>query len=107
MIRNCTPHPINLQGAEELTFAPSGVIPRVSTIEVEAENVDGIPTVSQSTGDVEGLPEPQAGVFLVVSGMVFQASNRQDLLAPDTGKTAIRDEQGRIIAVKRFLRKGH
>lgn len=106
MIINYTPHPINFRGAEEITFAPSGVIPRVSTVEVESESVDGIPTVTQSTGEVEGLPEPQIGVFIIVSGMVFQASTRTDLIAPDTGKTAIRDEQGHIVAVTRFLRKG-
>ncbi len=56
-------------------------------------------------GGVEGLPEQQDGTFLIVSGMVFAASDRPDLIAPDTGKTAIRNEKGHIAAVTRFIRK--
>lgn len=103
IIVNCTPHPIMAAGR---TFAPSGIIPRVATIEVPSEDLDGIPCVIQRMGEVERLPEPVANTWLIVSAMVFSASDRLDLIAPDTGKGAIRDEQGRILGVTRFLRKG-
>ena len=106
MIENLTPHPIVVRGIEEETvFPPSGVIPRVGTIETPSQAIEDIPTVTQAMGTVEELPDAIPGVFLLVSAMVFNATDRRDLIAPDTGKGAIRDEQGRILAVTRFLRK--
>lgn len=129
---NMTPHPIvvRLSDGREITFAPTGTIPRVGTVETPAQAIEGVPCVTQKMGDVEGLPEPaytcnscgqidpqaqwgvssccQAGlrpVFLIVSAMVFGASDRTDLVAPDTGKGAVRDGHGRILAVTRFLRR--
>lgn len=109
-IINCTPHDVvvrkfNLVSFKEVTILKSGIIPRVSTVESEAEDILGFKAVTQSTGDVEGLPEPKEGVFYLVSGMVFSATDRLDVIAPDTGKTAIRNEAGQIIAVTRFLRR--
>ena len=101
-IINCTPHGIIICGT---TFQPSGIIPRVETVEIESCSINGFDCIEQKTGEVIGLPEPEIDTFLIVSGMVFQASDRTDLLAPDTGKTAIRNDQGQIIAVTRFLRK--
>ncbi|RLI11543.1 hypothetical protein DRO33_03915 [Candidatus Bathyarchaeota archaeon] len=41
----------------------------------------------------------------VVSSLVAQAvKGRKDVVAPDTGPTAIRNEQGQIVAVTRFQR---
>ena len=107
-IKNLTPHSIvvRLPDGGERKFEPTGTIPRVGTIEILADPIEGIPTVTQTMGTVEGLLEPQEGVFLLVSAMVFNASDRTDLIAPDTGKGAIRDDQGRILAVTRFIRKG-
>jgi len=107
MIKNCTPHPIVVRvNGIETVFQPSGIIPRVGTIETPAAEVEGIPCVAQVMGQVEGLPSLEPGVFLLVSALVFGACGRTDLLAPDTGKGAIRDEQGRILAVTRMIRRG-
>ena len=105
-VRNLTPHPIVVrsEGIEKV-FPPSGVIPRVGTIETPADPIEGIPTVTQAMGTVEELPDAIPGVFLLVSAMVFNATDRRDVIAPDTGKGAIRDGQGRILAVTRFIRK--
>jgi len=106
-IINCTPHPIKVRNSDgsEITFEPSGILPRVSTEEHEAEPIEGIACVTQSQGKVSGLPEMAEDTFFIVSAMVFNASQRRDLIAPDTGKGAIRDEQGRILAVTRFIRR--
>lgn len=105
-IRNCTPHPIVVKvGEKELTFPPTGIVPRVGTVEAPAEGINGIPCVTQSMTACTGLPNPEAGVFLLVSALVFGACDRADLVAPDTGKTCIRDEKGRILAVTRLIRR--
>jgi len=107
-IVNLTPHPIRVKidDETEVVFPPSGTIPRVETIETPSEEIDGIPTVTRKLGQVVGLPDPQKGVFFLVSSLVFEASDRSDLLCPDTGKTCIRDGNGNIIAVTRLIKKG-
>lgn len=58
---------------------------------------------------IEDLPEPQEGVRYIVSIMVVQAMvelgiDRDDVFAPDTGPdSVIRDEAGRIVAVRRLI----
>ncbi len=137
---NCTPHPIVVRTKKvandeagclvwepvELTFPPSGTVPRVRTIESSASSVEGIPCVTQRAEEIEGLPEEdcdkrcaddagnldpfcdgncEGQVFLIVSQMVFAASDRKDLICPNTDRGAIRDGQGRIVATTRFVRK--
>jgi len=106
MVKNCTPHPVVVRmGEKEIVLPPCGIVPRVGTVETPAGEIDGIPCVTQTLGDVEGLPTPEPGVYYLVSSLVFQASDRHDLVCPDTGKTCIRDNQGRITAVTRLIRK--
>jgi len=105
-IINCTPHVILISlNGEVTTFAPSGIIPRVGVVEAEAMPLGGFPCVKTSMGEVSGLPEKEEGIFFIVSGMVFGASDRFDLIAPDTGKTCIRNEKGHIVSVTRFISK--
>lgn len=105
-LRNLTPHPVKIKlGEEEIILEPCGIIPRVRVEETPAERIAGIPCISQRMGEIEGLPDPEPGVFYLVSSLVFGATDRKDVLAPDTGKTCIRDERGNIIAVTRLIRK--
>jgi len=110
-VKNCTPHPICIRLEEgDLTLQPSGIIPRVTTIEEDApgffmELGYQVPCISQKMGEVQGLPDPEPDTLLVVSALVFGASVRPDLVAPDTGKTCVRDDQGRIVAVTRLIVK--
>jgi hypothetical protein len=101
---NCTPHRIvvNVDGTEQ-AFEPSGILPRIETIETPAVEIEGIPTITVTRGKVENLPVAEEGVVLIVSGMVLAGTDRLDIVAPDTGKTAIRKD-GRIVAVRRFIR---
>lgn len=98
---NCTPHPIKWMrdDGSEITIPASGVLPRVSSKEVVIDDM----FVKTVYGDIEGLPEPEEGVILIVSAMVRSASNRTDLCSPNTGASAIRDEAGRILAVRNFI----
>ena len=103
-IVNCTPHKITLteEGKGSHHYEPSGVLPRV---QVETKDLshayEGIPMVQTVTGEVEGLPEPAPGILYLCSTMVAQAAKRRDVIAPDTGPTAIR-ENGQVVAVRRF-----
>ncbi len=108
---NLTPHDLNIfdeSGQQVLTTIPaSGQVARVSTKQTVTGHitVDGIsiPVVKTEFGDVQGLLEPQENTVYIVSSLVAQAVDRPDVLAPDTGpQSAVRDEGGRIVGVRRF-----
>ncbi len=103
---NLTPHEVKLK---EMPPFPSRGVARVSennTIVAEGRGATGIPCVVKSYDKIEGLPEPQPGTWYIVSMVVFERTDRTDVISPDSGETAIRDEKGRIIAVSRFRVKG-
>ena len=105
MFMNLTPHPLNVLDANgvEHVFMPTTLAARVA-VSVEArEPVEGFRVSSQSFGEVENLPA-QEGVTYIVSALVLSAlkGSRSDVVAPDTGPTAIR-ENGQIKAVRGFV----
>src|SRR5690606_27309669 len=78
---------------------PDGARPRVSTTETPAgaATVNGVqvPIVQVGTGDLEGLPDQQPGVWLIVSRMVAEAApHRRDLVIPHG---LVRDDAGRVV----------
>lgn len=114
-IINLTPHEIvvlNLRG-ERVAFPPSGTVARVGVTTTpdgvfDSDEPVGVFQVSrQAFGEVEGLPgyDPDSPNRYIVSAMVLGAlsGSRPDVVAPDTGSTALR-ENGRIIAVRGFVR---
>lgn len=105
---NCTPHPINVVNTlgVTVTYEPSGIIPRISTTIVDTEIINGIHFRHIEKGEVANLPNPEEGVLLIVSGMVFDTTERKDIIAPDTNGSAIRNDKGHIVAVTGFLTKG-
>ena len=103
---NLTPHSITvrLPDGTERVYPPSGTVARVTTFQTSAANLDGIPTAYRRTGNVEGLTLPLTGPVLV-SGMVLaELTGADNVFAPDTGSTAIRDAGGQIVAVTRLIR---
>jgi hypothetical protein len=113
-IKNCTPHEVvvfsELEGGtcSSCVFPASGLSPRVSEEVFAAGYVCSygfeIEVCEKRPGKVEGLPEPEDGVLLIVSRMVLDASDRRDLAAPDTGPgSVVRDAEGRITGVKRLI----
>lgn len=111
-IINLTPHTvvIALDGNDTTITIPPALGPdgkptpaRVSTQQVPAGNVNGIPVVSTVYGDVVGLPDPKPDTIYIVSALVLGRVERPDVFAPDTGPTAIRDEKGNIVAVTRLV----
>lgn len=127
---NTTPHDIVVYvGGYARTFPKASPehIARVATKYTEMYSVEGIPVVVREFGDIENLPKiedtydydydsqgnPWIGSgrpgFILVSSIVLEAAKQTGhpllpyLLAPDTGPTAVRNENGQVIAVTRFV----
>jgi hypothetical protein len=116
MIVNLTPHAITLRGKSgDTTIPASGQVARVSNTPGAVQDSPLSSLVEDwscdQPGEVENLPDPVEGVFLVVSGMVGDALRargvvRPDVRVPGTGPQdgAIRNEKGHIVAVTRLKR---
>ena len=93
-------------GSVVKTYEPSGTVPRVSTTADIVSSIDGIDVVETVFGEVEGLPEADQDTVYIVSALVrMAASDRADLVSPDTSPaSAVRNDKGHIVGVKRFTR---
>lgn len=106
---NLTPHEIAVytQNKEQVLFKvpAEGIIPRVSSTQEIVGEINGVPVRKNTYGAVENLPETQPDTIYIVSAMVLSAltRNRSDVVAPDTGAGAVRDESGRIIGTTGFV----
>ena len=100
-IINLTPHEVVVERKDgsKKTYHPSGEVARVEMEDEQIGEIDGIPVVRGKVKQVTGIPKKQDGVYYIVSLFVLQHANRDDLIAPDTNG-AIRDEEGKIIAVR-------
>lgn len=101
---NLTPHQITVIKDDGTTFVfdPSGTVARVSTVEEVVGVVGGVPVPKRTFESVVGLP-PE-GTPCIVSAMVLAAApGRAGVYAPDSGATAVRNEKGHIVAVKRLI----
>ncbi len=91
-IVNLTPHAIVCAG---ITTQPSGTVARLESTEHPAGELAGMPLTVVEFGQTVNLPEPQDGVWIIVSAMVRTANPlRVDLLSP--GRLE-RDESGAVI----------
>ena len=97
---NLTPHAIHLNDGR--VFPPSGQIARVSA---EHSPFEG-DLCLVVFGRVQNLPEPQEGVYYIVSALVADAARRPDVVSPATGHPeVVRDEKGQIKSVPGFIRR--
>lgn len=106
-IVNLTPHAIVIakQDGSQITVSPTTPAARVQQQHVLLHAIDDIPVSHVVYGQVEHLPDPQPDTIYVVSAIVAQqCRDRDDVLAPDTGATAIRDGAGQIVAVRGFVK---
>jgi hypothetical protein len=98
---NLTPHAIALNDGR--VYPASGSVARVTS--GFSAIVDDVCT--QTFGDVQGLPDSQAGVRYIVSAMVLSAlsGTRDDVVAPATGHPdTVRNDKGHIVSVPCFVR---
>lgn len=106
-IINLTPHAITIQKSDgtQLTIPPTTPSARIQQENVVTHAITDIPVSTVRYGEVEHLPDPQPDTVYVVSAMVAQqCRGRTDVVAPDTGSSAIRDDAGRIVAVRGFVK---
>ena len=105
---NLTTHPIRIHkgGKQIAEFPPSGVVGRVAQQPSQLiDELGGVPIGTPGAfGEVEGVPSPQEGVGLIVSGLLgarFEGKGRRDIYVPATGPKdgVIRDSGGQITAV--------
>ena len=98
---NLTPHNI-CEVTTGLSLPPSGVVARVAVSNTVVDVINGVEIYATTYGDVVDLPEPQLGVYYIVSGMVLAARpDRKDLLAPGE---LVRNDQGQPIGCRGFRR---
>lgn len=105
VIRNFTPHEVTLmpgEGKEEVRL-PSCGSARCLVERRQIGEIDGITLNTSVFGEVTGLPEPQEGVFFLVSRIVAEAmaGSREDLVVVDE---TVRDDEGRIIGARALAR---
>ncbi len=104
-MKNLTPHDIVVYvGNTEHVFVKSGEVARVSVTDVVIGHEDGIEIVVSNFGGVVGVPEVGGEKFLV-SAMVLGALGveyRGQAFAPDTGASAIRNNDGQVVGVTRL-----
>ena len=115
---NLTPHDIYLyrDGSLDdkdkllLTVPSTGVIARVEQsmekegyIGLNSTLQDGrhisVPIVKSKYGKISGLPAPQENTIYIVSGIVAQQANRDDVVFPTD---FVRDDKNRIIGCRAF-----
>lgn len=108
---NLCPHTLTvaIEGNVEnaISIEPSGAIARVKVEQTEVNRIDGeIPVRENVFGEVENLPEPSEDTVFIVSAMVLSTLKgiRPDVVGPDSGPSAIRNEKGQIVAVTGFVR---
>lgn len=113
MLINLTPHPIVFRsGEKETVIPPSGTIARVASrpgaLLFTARATLPVPVYGPPEwGDVEGLPPQgvEAAVYIVSALVAARCGDRADVVAPGTGPgdEAVRDTEGRIVAVTRLI----
>lgn len=106
--KNLTPHAITVVREDgcETVFQPDPQGPaRVSVRTETLPSIEGFRLQQQAFGQVENLPEFDGDTVLIVSALVLAlCKDRADVVAPDTGRDAIRDDLRLIVAVRGFVR---
>ena len=97
---------VNLLG-HDITISGYGTLPKsekpckVETKQRIIGKVAGIPIAETHFEKIVNLPDSEDGVYYIVSRitMEFIPFDREDVFCVDTGPTAVRDENGQVVAV--------
>ena len=97
---------VNLIG-HDITISGYGTLPKsdnpcyVKTKQRIIGKVAGIPIAETHFESIENLPEPEEGVYYIVNkiSLDFIPFTREDVFCVDTGPSAVRDENGQVVAV--------
>jgi hypothetical protein len=103
--KNLTQHDIVLN--DGTVFPPYGIVAQVDETINEKEPDCNIRLFSSKKDCVENLPPELPDVRYIVSGPVFDATDRKDVIRPVTRHPeVIRSEKGFIKSVPGFITKG-
>ena len=97
---------VNLIG-HDITISGHATLPkcdnpcRVETQQMIIGKLAGVPIAKTEFMKIMNLPDPEDGTYYIVSriAMDYVPFKREDVVCVDTGPTAIRDENGQVIAV--------
>ena len=97
---------VNLLG-HDITISGYGTLEKsenpcfVKTTQRIIGNLAGIPISETQFESIVNLPEPEEGVYYIVNRvtMDFVPFTREDVFCVDTGPSAVRDENGQVVAV--------
>lgn len=115
MLVNLTGHPVNIIGENgiRINIQPSGIVARVEQ-QKRTTTTRSLPLAENVSIDVLvmdcvdtriiNLPDPEPGVYYIVSTLVAQLAQREDVIAPLTDLTAERDENNNIVGIRGFRR---
>lgn len=104
---NLTPHLVRVfDGSEIVKTYPKGGLARARQTSTIIDEVDGVPVVETSYGEVSGLPEPAEGVVYIVSAITLNAAKAHGRTTKDLLLTSdpVRDDEGRVIGCRAFAR---
>ena len=97
---------VNLIG-HDITISGHATLPKcdnpcyVETQQMIIGKLAGVPIAKTEFMKIMNLPDPEDGTYYIVSriAMDYVPFQREDVFCVDTGPTAIRDENGQVIAV--------
>ena len=97
---------VNLLG-HDITISGHATLPKcdnpcfVETQQMIIGKLGGVPIAKTEFMKIVNLPEPEDGTYFIVSriAMDYVPFKREDVFCVDTGSTAIRDENGQVVAV--------
>ena len=103
---NLTGHPLTITDGSKIVTLPSDGRARVDSKKKKARRIifSGleIEIINVYRSEITGLPDPQEGVIYVVSGIVADTADREDVVAPGG---LIRDNgNGRVKGCRNFVR---
>jgi len=96
---NLIGHDITISG--HATLAKSEKPCRVETEQIIIGKLAGIPIAKTDFMKLVNLPDPEDGTYYIVSrlSMDYIPFDREDVFCVDTGPSAVRDENGQVVAV--------
>lgn len=100
-IINLTQHPIVLYTQDtKYVIPPSGQVLRINTEKIQTNHINGIPVnIVKPDLEVSLIPPSKEGVIYIASTFAAMTLKRPDILSPDVGNTAIRDDRGKVIGI--------
>lgn len=103
-IINLTPHAINVVVNGQTRTFPSEGVARATQTSTQVGSLEGIPVFRMEYGAPVDLPDPEEGVYYVVSAITATAARESGRITSDLLLTAnlVRDEAGRVVGCGGF-----